>query len=92
MENTITYLLGLFDKKTNQSIQPEPEVNKTKSIVTETKSLTPEWDKLKADGKIKIRKINTAVALPTKAPVLTHKAYCSKCNRDSFISWLIIQM
>jgi len=51
-------------------------------------SNTPTWDKLKADGRIALRKVEAAVAIKIPGPVLTHKSYCSKCNRDSFITWI----
>jgi len=51
-------------------------------------SNTPNWDALKSQGRVALRKIAVATPLNSKAPVLSHKSYCSKCNRDSFITWI----
>ena len=51
-------------------------------------SNTPNCDSLKSQGRVALRKIAVATPLNSKAPVLTHKSYCSKCNRVSFITWL----
>ena len=48
---------------------------------------TPNWNKLEAAGRIALKKVDIGSPIKTKAPVLTHKAYCIKCGRDSFISW-----
>jgi len=54
----------------------------------EKRMSTPNWDALKSQGRVALRKIAVATPLNSKAPVLTHKSYCSNCNRDSFITWI----
>jgi len=84
----LTIIPPLYSEVTTQNSYNSHNSNsKDVKIKNTTSANTPHWNKLEATGKIALRKINTAVGLPTKAPVLTHKAYCSKCNRDSFISW-----
>ena len=84
----LTIIPPLYSEVTTQNSYNSHNSNsKDVKIKNTTSANTPNWDKLEAAGRVKLRKLDKGTAIRTRSPVLTHKAYCSKCNRDSFISW-----